>query len=136
MCDRWQANAGIKVKVPEIELIVQDVRNRLADLMFEANLPVQLDDDCAAAIVAYTHDRHTGQKNGNLYFELNAMLRQRGPAQREMLTQTWGNYMQYMMTGLGQLPDFDGWCWRGYNHGTKATILKECEPRLHTQLHA
>jgi hypothetical protein len=29
------------------------------------------------------------------------------------------------MTGLGKLPDFEGVCWRGYNHGTKGEILKE-----------
>ena len=29
-----------------------------------------------------------------------------------------------MMTGLEKLPDFEGDCWRGYNHGTKADIIR------------
>ena len=29
------------------------------------------------------------------------------------------------MKGLEQLPDFQGVCWRGYNHGTKDDILKQ-----------
>ena len=28
------------------------------------------------------------------------------------------------MTGLEKLPDFEGDCWRGYNHGTKAEIIR------------
>ena len=33
--------------------------------------------------------------------------------------------MYYMMRGLAQLPDFRGVCWRGYNHGTRASILSQ-----------
>ena len=46
-------------------------------------VPVKLDADCSAAIVAYTHDLRTGEGKGNLYYELNAMLRQRAPAEEE-----------------------------------------------------
>ena len=45
--------------------------------------------------------------------------------QREELGKIWGGYMHYMMTGLNQLPDFSGVCWRGYNHGSKADILSD-----------
>ena len=110
-------------------------------------VPVQLEDDCVAAIVIYTHDLQTGRREGNLYFELNKMLRQRGQVrcclrpcafeasasslavavsqtQRANLMQTWGGYMYYMMKALEQLPDFSGICWRGYNHGSKEDILR------------
>jgi hypothetical protein len=53
------------------------------------------------------------------------MLRKRGAAERSQLVTTWGGYMFYMMKGLAQLPDFRGTCWRGYNHGSRATILRE-----------
>lgn len=88
-------------------------------------VPVKLDESCTVAIVAYTHDLMMGAKQGNLYFELNAMLRKRGAAERSQLVTTWGGYMFYMMKGLAQLPDFRGTCWRGYNHGSRATILRE-----------
>ena len=67
----------------------------------------------------------TGQKDGNLYFELNRMLRVRDAPGREALKEAWGGYMYYMMRGLAQLPDFRGECWRGYNHGTQAQIVEQ-----------
>eukprot|EP01047_Picozoa_sp_COSAG01_P113779 COSAG01_NODE_42477_length_439_cov_3.941176_1_plen_108_part_10 len=88
-------------------------------------VPVKLDESCTVAIVAYTHDLNMGSKRGNLYFELNAMLRKRGAAERSQLVTTWGGYMFYMMKGLEQLPDFKGTCWRGYNHGSRAEILRQ-----------
>ena len=45
-------------------------------------VPVKLDENCTVAIVAYTHDLMLGSKQGNLYFELNTMLRKRKPATR------------------------------------------------------
>ena len=88
-------------------------------------VPVKLDENCTVAIVAYTHDLMLGSKQGNLYFELNTMLRQRKPDEREVLVATWGGFMFYMMHGLAQLPDFKGVCWRGYNHGSRAAIIQE-----------
>lgn len=78
-----------------------------------------------AAPCRYTHDLGTGQKDGNLFFELNKMLRLRDAPGRDALKATWGGYMFYFVKGLAQLPDFSGDCWRGYNHGTQAQILKE-----------
>ena len=88
-------------------------------------VPVKLDENCTVAIVAYTHDLMLGSKQGNLYFELNIMLRQRKPDERKVLVATWGGFMFYMMHGLAQLPDFKGVCWRGYNHGSRAAIIQE-----------
>jgi hypothetical protein len=33
------------------------------------------------------------EKNGNVYYELNVSLRQRGAPQREVLVQVWGDFM-------------------------------------------
>ena len=61
-----------------METIMADVRVKVVELQYTP-VPVQLEEDCVAAIVVYTHDLGTGQKDGNVYFELNNMLRQRGP---------------------------------------------------------
>ena len=45
-----------------------------------------------AAIVAYTHDLQKVEKDGNVYYELNVMLRQRGAAQRAVLVKVWGGF--------------------------------------------
>ena len=90
-----------------------------------APVPVKLSEDCTAALAAYTHDLGNGQQAGNLYYELNSMLRQRGAAQRVDLVDTYGAFMHYMMNGLAELRDFEGECWRGYNHGTRAQILEQ-----------
>eukprot|EP01047_Picozoa_sp_COSAG01_P042531 COSAG01_NODE_3720_length_5764_cov_13.900618_2_plen_364_part_00 len=115
------ANERIKLCVPNIEQIVSDVRSKVEDLKWEP-MPVKLEESEAAAIVAYTHDQNLSTKDGNLYFELNKMLRQRGAQERASLLKIWGTFICYMMRGLKSLPDFEGECWRGYNHGTAAQI--------------
>jgi len=117
-------SVAIRSTVPDIDAIAEDVRMKVMELQFTP-VPVKLPDDCMAAIVTYTHDLQRPQKKGNVYFELNQMLRQRGVEQRAELMQTWGSYMYYMMTGLEMLPDFEGTCWRGYNHGTREEIIEE-----------
>ena len=117
-----QTNAAIRKMVPKIDDIVDDVQAKLLELKW-CDVPVKLSECCTAAIVAYTHDLGVGQ-DGNLYFELNRMLRERGAAERGALMSTWGGYMHYMMTGLACLPDFKGDCFRGYNYGTRAEILE------------
>ena len=67
----------------------------------------------------------TGQKDGNLYFELNVMLRVRVASGRDALKATWSGYMFYFVKGLAELPNYRGECWRGYNHGTRAQILEQ-----------
>ena len=73
-----QGNASIRGIVPAVDRIVEDVRVKVLELQYTP-VPVQLEEDCVAAIIVYTHDLGTGQKDGNVYFELNNMLRQRGP---------------------------------------------------------
>ena len=58
-------------------------------------VPVQLDEDCMAAIVAYTHDLQQVEKQGNLYFELNAMLRKRTALEHTTLLDTWGSFSEF-----------------------------------------
>ena len=79
----------------------------------------------SASFCRYTHDLGTGQKDGNLYFELNVMLRVRIASGRDALKATWGGYMFYFVKGLAELPNYTGECWRGYNHGTRAQILEQ-----------
>ena len=97
--DGLLSSKRIRSAVPSIAPIAADIRVRVTELRF-APVPVLLDDDCAAAIIAYTHDLNQPDKRGNLYFELNKMLRQRGAVQRAELMKTWGDYMFYMMSGL------------------------------------
>ena len=82
-------NPTIRQQVPAIARIIDDIRAKVLELDF-IPVPVKLNADCSAAIVAYTHDLGTGQREGNLYYELNAMLRQRAPTDRSVLKQTWG----------------------------------------------
>jgi hypothetical protein len=58
-------------------------------------VPVQLDDNCVAAIVAYTHDLQQVDKQGNVYFELNVMLRKRTVPERTALLETWGGFSEF-----------------------------------------
>ena len=77
-------------------------------------LPAGLTEDHLAALVAYTHDNQTGKREGNLYFELNGMLRERGIEQRAKLMKVWGGFMFFIMGALGTLPDYKGVVYRGY----------------------
>jgi hypothetical protein len=117
-------NARIRATVPDIDSIAEDVRMKVLELQYTPT-PIKLDPDSIGAIVAYTHDLQQVGKQGNLYFELNGMLRQRVATARATLVQTWGGYMYFMMTALSKLPDFEGECYRGYNHGTQEQIVRE-----------
>ena len=109
--------------VPKIETIVEDVKMKVLELQY-AQVPVKLEENYKAAIAAYTHDLMQPRKKGNLYYELNQMLRERGAAERAVLKRAWEGYMYFMIVGLGRLPDFKGVCWRGYDHGSKEEILR------------
>jgi len=63
-----------------------------------------------------THDSNlnqTGQQAGNLYFELNNALRERGPG-RVALLQLWGGFLYYLLSGLAKLENTQGVVYRGY----------------------
>ena len=56
----------------------------------------------------------TGQQAGNLYFELNNALRERGPG-RVALLQLWGRgFLYYLLSGLAKLENTQGVVYRGY----------------------
>ena len=78
-------------------------------------LQVQLKEDEALALVAYTHDlnKMDGSKEGNVYFECNRMLRLRSMEQRAAMMRTWGAYVHYLLRGLGRLPNVVGDVFRG-----------------------
>ena len=92
-------NGDIRAIVPKIDMIADDIRMKVLELQFAPG-PTKLEDDCLAAIAAYTHDLMRQVKTGNLYYELNQMLRKRGAADRAGLMTTWAGYMYYMMVGL------------------------------------
>jgi len=60
------------------------------------------------AIYLYTHDLRL-EKNDNLYFKLNEMLRRR--TSDELLT--WSTYLYYFLNGLQKLPSIKTTVYRG-----------------------
>ena len=86
--DEMRQNVLIRDCVPKIEQIIDDVRSKIEDLKWE-DIPIKLGESETAAIVAYTHDLNLDVRDGNLYFELNRMLRQRGAPQRASLIKAW-----------------------------------------------
>lgn len=103
---------GVRVAVPEISRIINDVSMRVFELSY-VPMPTWLDADCRFAIAAYTHDLRSGQRTGNLYFELNKQLRQRSFFARRDARETWGGFMFHLMRGLSRLPDWEGECFHG-----------------------
>ena len=60
---------------------------------------------------------------GNLYFELNHALRQRGGVQRTAALQLWGGYLYYLLSGLSKLTDVETVVYRGYPD--KAKVVEQ-----------
>ena len=112
--DELSTNSGIRERVGSIEALVGDCRLKASELKFEPDLPHGLSEDHLGALVAYTHDKQTGKREGNLYFELNKMLRARGLQQRAAMMRVWGGFMFHIMAALAVLPDFEGFVYRGY----------------------
>mmetsp|Transcript_56364 Transcript_56364/g.98443 ORF Transcript_56364/g.98443 Transcript_56364/m.98443 type:complete len:680 (+) Transcript_56364:53-2092(+) len=118
-------NAGIRSACPKIESIVEDIANKTKELQYQ-KLPVKLEEDHLAAVVAYTHDLQSSKgPDGNIYFEMNKALRNRTSAARQATMQVWGPFAHYLIMGLSKLPDFSGECYRGYPN--KAEVIKEYE---------
>jgi hypothetical protein len=59
-------------------------------------LPVELPENEMYAIVAYTHDSGSGRES-NLYYQLNAQLRQRGAAERQAMVRSWGTFVHFAL---------------------------------------
>ena len=93
--------------------LLDDVGFKVRQLMYEA-LPVALPDDELFAVVVYTYDNNqSGEQPGNLYYELNNALRQRG-AGRTAALQLWGGFLFYLLSALDKLTDTAGVVYRGY----------------------
>lgn len=115
-----RSSPELRVKVPELDRILQDVEAKVGDVKFDANardLVQQLDDDELSSIVAYTHDLQQpgGRREGNFYYEENNDLRKRDLASRDQVMRTWAPHIYFTMRGLGKLPDFEGDVFRGYS---------------------
>jgi len=114
--------SGIVLVVSDVKTLASDCAEKNDELKFHS-LPVTLDRDETIALLAYTYDFGTGEKKGNLYFELNNSLRQRGAEARKGMMATWGPFVHYLLRGLNKLPAFKGEVYRGVVG--KARILKE-----------
>ena len=75
---------------------------KASELSF-VSLPIRLSRDHLAVLCAYTHDNQSGVQRGNLYYELNAMLRARGVKQRAEMMRVWGGFMFFIMAALAAL---------------------------------
>lgn len=121
-------SSAIRLKVPEIDQILKDVEDKVAELRHDLNiqdLVRNLDNDELASIVIYTHDLHNpaGKKEGNFYFEENQDLRKRGAEARVQALETWGPHVAPALSGLQKLPDYAGDVFRGF--GDLEEILRQ-----------
>ena len=128
--DELTSNAGIQSLCPRIGQIASDTRDKArGDLPFDDNAKDLLkrinDEDALSSIVAYTHDlgQPGGVKEGNYYFEMNRMLRNR--AARAEMMETWGVCVHYTLKALAKLEDFKGFVYRGWPASDKEGILRE-----------
>jgi len=119
-------NPGIHHVVPDIEVIVSDIKKKMAGIASNdsvKDLLKKMDDDDIAAVLAYTHDFGTGEKNGNLYYELNNALRRRDETGRKELMRTWGVSVHYILKGFSKLPTHEGVLYRGLDE--RSEIVKQ-----------
>jgi len=110
--DELEQNPGIVSTVANVTSMADDCATKAVELQYH-DLPVDLEPDETVAILAYTYDNQTDHKSGNLYFEMNNALRQRGLAARKGMLSTWGPYVHYLLRGLNKLPAFVGDVYRG-----------------------
>ena len=121
--DELLHNEAIRTACPDMERMIASVRLKVTELGFddEAEATVALmggDEDVLHAIVSYTHDLQDpdGLRAGNLYYEMNRVLRDRTPAGRAAMMANWGIAVHYLLKGLNMLPDVDGFVYRGFAH--------------------
>ena len=123
------SNAKIRQVCPDVDRIARDVRSKAQELQFvdeaEPLVAAINNEDSLHAVVAYTHDLQDGKKEGNLYFEQNRQLRDRSPAGRKQLHETWGVSVHYLLKALHRLPNFAGICYRGFPSTDRDVILQQ-----------
>ena len=116
-------SAAIKSLVPLAPAIADDCGVKCMEVPYaDPPVPVQLEESELFAVVAYTHDTN-GDKERNLYWQLNRQLRRRGVGARTEMVTTWGTFVHYALKGMRRLPDFEGVVYRGYPD--KATTLAQ-----------
>ena len=109
-----------ELRRPELRAVVADMDDLLIDVGFKVDqlkfqpLPVALPDDELFAVVAYTYNNQSVERDGNLYYELNKSLRERSAQGRTALLQLWGGFLYYLLSGLAKLADTTGVVYRGY----------------------
>jgi hypothetical protein len=127
--DELTSNPSIRRVCPDVDRIARDVRSKAEELQFvDAAEPLVAAIDNADglhAVVAYTHDLQHGRKEGNFYFEQNWQLRDRSPAGRKQLHETWGVPVHYLLKALHRLPNFAGICYRGFPSTDRDVILQQ-----------
>ena len=127
------SNPKFRQVCPDVDSIVRDVRSKAQELEFvnaaEPLVAAIGDADGLCAVVAYTHDLQDGKKEGNLYFEQNRQLRDRSPAGRQELRETWGLCVHYLLKALRRLPHFEDTCYRGFPSIDRDVILQQYKKR-------
>lgn len=121
-CAEELASPALAARLPGAAELVADCEFKAQQLAYEA-LPVALPADELLALVAYTHDNQSGVAAGNLYYELNRALRQRGSSERAAALRLWGGVLHYLLSALSRLPDLEVCGYRGYPD--KKTVLAQ-----------
>jgi hypothetical protein len=127
LLDELVHNGLIRARCADVVRIAGEIRLKAQELRYEDEAEALVealggDESLLAAVVAYTHDLQQpgGAKRGNLYYEMNVMLRDRGAAACAALMETWGVVVHYTLKALSRLPDVDRTCYRGFPHATDA----------------
>jgi hypothetical protein len=95
--EELRQNPGIRAKVLIVDSVADDVDVKVMELPYvDPPLPVELPENELYAIVAYTHDSGSGRES-NLYYQLNAQLRQRGAAERQAMVHSWGTFVHFAL---------------------------------------
>lgn len=116
MLEELRQNKLILAKIPDIDIIANDVELKAVELRFDnqsKELAKLMDDDELHGVLVYTHDLGKDKKDGNFYYEENKDLRRRDLASRGEMMKTFGVHVYYTLLALGKLPDYSGVVYRG-----------------------
>jgi hypothetical protein len=113
-------NPNVRRDVPNIDRIADRVSARVVKLK-QSGDDNSLPSSELAAIVMYTDEEHGS--GVNVYGQLNDALRARGSVSIRQTTETWGDFMYFMVKGLEMLDSFTGVCYRGMQFPKKEQAL-------------
>lgn len=117
---------AVRAKVRDVQGLADGVfsaRQHMSEGFDEFDARARLDHNELAAVLAYTYDDYSGQREGNLYFELNKDLRLSDQRDREVVKKTWGVHVGYALRAFQKLPNFEGFVFRGFSN--KEQVLQE-----------